>query len=403
MKSPSPRDNSTWTINRANDGHTESHATALAFASVGLVVNLVFIVCILMNRAQLLPKGTPTSSSTESLDTPVLPPKKCSAMVLDRIIFVILIIVSISAIIVLASNILNLTTVLTALPGGPELNPNIRFSDTEVAVRYILCFSGYATVVALFCANTILAFERYSVIRYSKSLSLKAIAAIVLPSLVFFACLVTSFILAKIKSCTGSGLNFHYGRPFAMPGNRSNHVIQRYFLVGICYFPISIVIIFGVYLASYRIIAKIVDETYEIHHTPDFDESQETSSSIESATKKQKVAVLIRCALMGFGSLAFYLPTIIIIFLDRLSPVTPQNSWKRQNEAENFNLTLASKGCSVTGTSNFTDHSWFYPVTTILPAIDVLWTPVLILWLQMQHRLVFFRFLKAIRRRMLGY
>ncbi|KAI9346106.1 hypothetical protein BDR26DRAFT_855869 [Obelidium mucronatum] len=313
---------------------------------------------------------------------------------MDQTIFALLTICSLNSILIIAASIFNISNVITSFKGGPEAHPRVRFSDTEISIRYTLTFGGYLLATALFCTNTVLAFERHWVIRYSRSLSYRAILIIVAIGALFFSFLVSAFVIASANSITGSGFNFHFGRPFAMPGNRSNTRIMVLFMLGMSYFPLSILVIIGVYMNSYRLISTVVDETYDMHRIDCDNESQ--LDTVNSSSSKAKRRVLVRCALMGLGCLAFYFPTLFCIFWDRLSNMESSGAADTKRAVANNCTQSSSRSVAAS-------PSWMYPTTTVLPALDVLWTPILILWVQAQHRLAFIKLGKDMRRAVFGY
>ncbi|KAJ3072690.1 hypothetical protein HDU98_003115 [Podochytrium sp. JEL0797] len=52
-------------------------------------------------------------------------------------------------------------------------------------------------------------------------------------------------LLPHIRTISFSGFNFHYRRPFAMPGNRSNKLVMNLFIIGISYVPATVLDVDG--------------------------------------------------------------------------------------------------------------------------------------------------------------
>ncbi|KAI9346455.1 hypothetical protein BDR26DRAFT_855614 [Obelidium mucronatum] len=291
------------------------------------------------------------------------------------------------------------------LKGGPGANLDApALEQSEINERFICVLCGYLLVCLLFSANLALALQRHWVIRFARSLSRNAVLAVYFSGLVAFSLFLAAFILAVQVSCVGTGgMNLRFGRPFALPGNPKNLVVKGLFLAGMCYFPLVIALIVALYASSYRRVSVLVQENYQMQlgELDDAMDDEDRAASISSSTNKQKRTVLLRCTLMSIGCLLFYAPTIVSIFVDRLSPLgsttsSSTNSNSTTSAPKNGTLgATISKFCPTFNPNEAkVESSWQYPVTTILPALDVIWTPLLILWVQKVHRNVYTKFLR---------
>ncbi|KAJ3068176.1 hypothetical protein HDU98_008672 [Podochytrium sp. JEL0797] len=83
----------------------------------------------------------------------------------------------------------------------------------------------------------------------------------------------------------------------------------------------------------------------------------------DPTTTKFRRAVLLRCILMSLGLVVLYVPTIVCLFLRALA-----------HDGNTFPQ----------------DNLWVYFWLNVLPALDCLWTPVLVLWFQERYRQEFF-------------
>ncbi|KAJ3062664.1 hypothetical protein HDU98_001469 [Podochytrium sp. JEL0797] len=296
---------------------------------------------------------------------------------LNRTVLTILVICMLESIFILVYNALDLAGSFTALVGGPAANLAFQITPQELASRYVTVLSGYFLVTLLFAVNLVLALERFWVIRFARSLSRTVIVLVYSSAAVVLGLFVAAFVISSKVSCQRvGGFNMKFGRPFAMPGNPRNPVVKTLFISAMMYFPLVIVAIFVVYGLSYRHVAMLVQENFELQTKESSDDA-----SLDSDPVKQRRGVLIRCTLMSAGCLLFYAPTIVSIFADRFNYIPP--------------LPPSTSG-TINTCPNVTDasNSWQYPVTTILPALDVLWTPFLILWVHTQHRAVFLKFIE---------
>ncbi|KAJ3030255.1 UNVERIFIED_CONTAM: hypothetical protein HDU68_009652 [Siphonaria sp. JEL0065] len=419
-------------------GHTWAHPAAIAFSLVGLIFNVVLAFAIvrspvlrrnynahaaasrektgsaasLTNNASLhaATATTATATTNENASTasvaeeplPQEPHRAIDPSVLNYTVLAIVVICALEAILIIMSNIFNLTWTI----GGPTQYKSEGLPTSEVIERFVCVLGGYLLVCLLFAVNLVLALERHWVIRYARSLSRQAVVGVMLSGVLAFGLFLATFVYSFLVSCGGTGgMNVKFGRPFAMPGNPRNIILKTLFLTGMCYFPVVIVLIVGLYTSSYRLVSVLVQENYQMQmgDSVDDDESVAHDSSISSNTNKQKRAVLLRCTLMSIGCLLFYAPTIVAIFVDRLSPLpsTGSSSTGSTNGTASSNSTKPGTVVSVTFTkfnctvvTDVPEATLLVPIATILPALDVIWTPLLILWVQTLHRTIFFKFLR---------
>ncbi|KAJ3228615.1 hypothetical protein HDU81_006028 [Chytriomyces hyalinus] len=93
-----------------------------------------------------------------------------------------------------------------------------------------------------------------------------------------------------------------------------------------------------------------------------------TTTALTRAWTPPAITILVRCIAMGAGIFIFYLPTIagIFIFLTAMRAVEDMSDW-------------------------------YLSACTILPALDTIWTPLVVLWCQANVRRVFLKMFRLKR------
>ncbi|ORY37401.1 hypothetical protein BCR33DRAFT_721444 [Rhizoclosmatium globosum] len=383
---------------------------AVGLASVGFFFNVALIAALAAFRMgiPILRRQSKDSLNPDLVTkSPEDAQRVLNGSLLNQAIFNITVICILEAILILISNLFYITGSTQKLVGGPNAHKD-PLPDSEITIRYVSVIVGYFLACALFCVNLVLALERHSVIRNARSLSKTVLVFVYAFTLLAFSLFVAAFYLANKNSCASTGgFNMRFGRPFAMPGPNVP-TIKALFLAGLCYFPIVTLVILIIYADSYRLVAILVQENYDMQMEGGSISDQDQDDSLSSNTTKQKRNVLIRCVIMSVGVLLFYAPTIVLIFIDRLNQAAapPAAFTVSANATVPANVTTAvlSTGvianCSAAASASDPSDSWQYAVTTILPALDLFWTPLLILWVQAQHRGVFIKYFVGLWRRL---
>ncbi|KAJ3231012.1 hypothetical protein HDU81_004093 [Chytriomyces hyalinus] len=337
------------------------HIANLCFIVPALLLNLSLVISILRNNAVLL-KGDIAGSKMETA-------------VLNKTIFALLVSSLYNGLVILSSSALTLADNITPLIGGPDgCNANLELSAKEIVSRFTLVVFGYLGIFIFFCTSIVLALERHWVIRFGKSLSAYVIGIVYGVGLAFYCVIMAAFAVAHINSTYNGGFIFKYARPFAMPGSPSL-LVKTLFLTGLAFFPVSIVFILAVYARSYLLVAKVVDQNILVSTSES--ESEEERKWLGIRAKR---GVLLRCTFMSIGCLVFYAAIIGFMFAFKVNQVGGRRPGARR-----------ASDASCNGAVN---SSWDVVLSVLLPTLDILWTPVLILWVQGLHRTYFLRDLK---------
>ncbi|KAJ3233003.1 hypothetical protein HDU81_002570 [Chytriomyces hyalinus] len=337
------------------------HVANLCIIVPALLLNLSLLICILRNSAVLL-RGDIAGSKMETA-------------VLNKTIFALLVSSLYNGLVILSSSALTLADKLTPLIGGPDgCNSSLELSAKEIYSRFALVVFGYLGIVVFFCTSVVLALERYWVIRFGKSVSSYVIWIVSGVGLVFYGVIMASFAVAYVNATYNGGFILKYARPFAMPGTPSL-LVKALFLTGLAFFPVCIVFILAVYAKSYLLVARVVDNSVLVSVSES--ESEEERKWLGIRAKR---GVLIRCTLMSIGCLLFYAAIIAFMFAFKVNQVGGRRSAGRR---------VGDASCK--GAVN---SSWDVVLSVLLPTLDILWTPVLILWVQGLHRTYFLRELK---------
>ncbi|KAJ3251467.1 hypothetical protein HDU77_005855 [Chytriomyces hyalinus] len=337
------------------------HIANLCIIVPALLLNLSLISSILRNNAVLL-KGDIAGSKMETA-------------VLNKTIFALLVSSLYNGLVILSSSALTLADGITPLIGGPDgCNANLELPAKEIMSRFTLVVFGYLGIFVFFCTSVVLALERHWVIRFGRSLSTHVIGIVYGIGLVFYCVIMAAFTVAHINSTYNGGFIFKYARPFAMPGSPSL-LVKTLFLTGLAFFPVSIVFILAVYARSYLLVAKVVDENVLVSTSESESEEERRWLGIRA-----KRGVLLRCTLMSVGCLIFYAAIIGFMFAFKLN----QGSGRRSG----------SRRASNASCKEAVNSSWDVVLSVLLPTLDILWTPALILWVQGMHRTYFLRDLK---------
>ncbi|KAJ3256731.1 hypothetical protein HDU77_002985 [Chytriomyces hyalinus] len=235
--------------------------------------------------------------------------------------------------------------------------------------RIFFAVAGYLLPIWLFMSNIRLGLERLWLVQYSQNLPSAFVYSIYGVGLSWSGFFVAAF------SLLNDAPDWVYW-PFSMPGS-TNPLVNILFETGMSIFPASCIAITAIYIRIYLVTASILSAARSDILESSTQCSGSSNCSIEcskqktylaiATTVKQQQTVLIRCAMMAVGIVVLYVPTIIFVMV-RVS-VAP-------------------------GAEELEDSSaWVFVLLNILPALDVLYTPLLILWFQPEIRWLFADFL----------
>ncbi|KAJ3228818.1 hypothetical protein HDU78_009519 [Chytriomyces hyalinus] len=230
--------------------------------------------------------------------------------------------------------------------------------------RYFFAMSGYLLPIWLFTSNIRLALERLWLVQYSKSLRCAYVYMVHAAGLAWSSFFVAAFVLLN------DAPDWLFW-PFSMPGSK-DRLINTLFLTGMAIFPVSCVTIVAIYVRLYLVTASVLSAARsemiesDIQSSNDscssmhMDESRKETQDAVAATVKQQKTVFARCVLMAAGTVVLYVPTIVYVMVRVL--VAP--------DGENMD----------------DSNVWLCIVLNVLPALDVLYTPMLIFWFQPEVR-----------------
>ncbi|KAJ3291649.1 hypothetical protein HDU79_002160 [Rhizoclosmatium sp. JEL0117] len=153
--------------------------------------------------------------------------------------------------------------------------------------------------------------------------------------------------------------------PFTMPST-SAKLPNILFLIGMLYFPFASIVTAWIYVYSYH----FTMQSFGPEQIGAGLELQTLDNRLSVCTPSKSTirrAVLLRCFLMSLGLIIFYVPTIVFILVKEFQRIAGQDENGGQEEYPADNL-------------------WLYFWLNVLPALDCVWTPCLVLWFQERYR-----------------
>ncbi|KAJ3250190.1 hypothetical protein HDU77_006912 [Chytriomyces hyalinus] len=207
---------------------------------------------------------------------------------------------------------------------------------------------GYCLLAFVFTCNFMLALERYWTIKYSEKLPQAAVIALI-TTCGSMCCI---FIIAFSLTPSTSWDYLPMGKPVDMDNSPLpwHHISNMLLLLGQLVFVAEVIGICVVYENTYFNIAAL----YEMSHDTNEEEARERCQ----AEVQVQRSILLRCIFMSIGIVVFYVPNLVLVTVAIVRPFF-------------FSEHLSELS-----------YSWMVCMTTIIPAFDPLWTPVLILMFQ---------------------
>ncbi|KAI8618293.1 hypothetical protein BC830DRAFT_1166310 [Chytriomyces sp. MP71] len=242
----------------------------------------------------------------------------------------------------------------------------------QTPLGLFLLLGGYFLVLLLFACNLRLALERLSLVCHSVPLQLTTVFCIMASPLPFLATLTASF-------CISTSANWVFW-PLALP-QRAPKIANILFLFGLLYIPLSCLCVAISYFHLYRTSVyafaaarhdaaapstatptpSIAGDTFSLHSHTRTTASSHLAYQLQSSQqmRKQERIVFVRCAVMSTGLVLLYLPTTAVVFC------------------------LVVRNLRNDAAQEYPDGSlWIYLVMNLLPGLDIVYTPALVLAFQ---------------------
>ncbi|KAJ3250189.1 hypothetical protein HDU77_006911 [Chytriomyces hyalinus] len=225
----------------------------------------------------------------------------------------------------------------------------------SVPVANSIATLSYLFLTGIFATNLLLALERYWRIRHNCMLPNRYVACVVAGAAFYAVFFIASFSLPGVQ-CRWTFL------PFAKPCKKVNGWSCRtkytdtstiLYLLGLSGFILSTIVVGVVYENSYFHIATLSEQQFDTEHQSERKKADET-------THLQR-AVLVRCLLMSIGLVIFYFPSLMMVILTIFKPTLFDDLSNLQ-------------------------WAWLISFMSVIPALDPLWTPVLVLICQEDFR-----------------
>ncbi|KAI8834373.1 hypothetical protein BJ741DRAFT_709694 [Chytriomyces cf. hyalinus JEL632] len=341
-------------------------------ASIG-IVGLVLIACVLAAVARYRSQLTPEM--------------RLSSRTFDWTLITMLASSLVHALVITVENIL--TAIVNESPSIQDLYYGMSISG---AVSVVVI---YMTLFVLTGSNVLLAMERLWLVKNMTSVPVHWIYL-----LTAVTSISSTLVVASVAENASYQWDFAF-MPFGMPPRMTKKqlisdlvpkefmVSKSLFLIAIAYIPAMAIVSVIFYARAYFAIASKFQQPITAEHSLEYvstsridrNNSNASGSPIYSQNPQSPtattssvswtppaMAILVRCVAMGAGILVFYLPTIAGIFIT-LTALRPEQQMP----------------------------DWYLSACTILPALDTIWTPVVVLWCQANVRRVFFKMFRLKR------
>ncbi|KAJ3260571.1 hypothetical protein HDU77_001259 [Chytriomyces hyalinus] len=342
-------------------------------ASIG-IVGLVLIACVLAAVARYRSQLTPEM--------------RRSSRTFDWTLITMLASSLVHALVITVENIL--TAIVNESPSIQDLYYGMSISG---AVSVVVI---YMTLFVLTGSNVLLAMERLWLVKHMTSVPAHWIYL-----LVAVTSISSTLVVASVAENATYQWDFAF-MPFGMPPRMTKKqlisdlapkefmISKSLFLIAIAYIPVMAIVSVIFYARAYFAIASKFQQPVTAEHSLEYvssssrvdrNNSNASASPIYSQNPQSPtattssvswtppaMAILARCIAMGAGIFIFYLPTIAGIFIT-LTALRPE-----QQMPEGY-----------------------LSACTILPALDTIWTPVVVLWCQANVRRVFFKMFRLKR------
>ncbi|KAJ3228819.1 hypothetical protein HDU78_009520 [Chytriomyces hyalinus] len=247
------------------------------------------------------------------------------------------------------------------------------------AIATSLSCCGYLFFLGLFTANGLLSLERFWLIKYGEPLKRVAVVYLFIVMFQFWICIAVSFFLIH----NFSDFDWYF-LPFSMPGKNASTASKALFITGLSFFALVVIGTTILYENTYFLAQEMVStaklqyqefcETHTQRHPVEFQVARATNEATEADEEmtgnhsshhrldrvtRQSTAqfrILVRCIFMSGGLLMFYVPVLACMVM-RLF-----NLGVFGNRLQDVNQSVV-----------------VFFVFGFVPAIDVIWTPLLVL------------------------
>ncbi|KAJ3236921.1 hypothetical protein HDU81_010181 [Chytriomyces hyalinus] len=291
------------------------------------------------------------------------------------------------ALVITIENIL--TAIVNESPSIQDLYYGMTVSGAvSVAVTYM-------TLFVLTGSNVLLAMERLWLVKHMTSVPVHWIYL-----LAAVTCISSTLVVASVAENATYQWDFAF-MPFGMPPRmHAKQLIsdlrptefmtsKSLFLIAIAYMPVMAIVSVIFYARAYFAIVSKFQQPVTAEHsleyvstsrvdrnnsnasgTPLYSQNPQSPTGTGSsvAWTPPAMAILVRCIAMGAGILVFYLPTIAGIFIT-LTALLPEKDMPEM----------------------------YLNACTILPVLDTIWTPIVVLWCQANVRRVYFKMFRLKR------
>ncbi|KAI8837635.1 hypothetical protein BJ741DRAFT_153406 [Chytriomyces cf. hyalinus JEL632] len=246
----------------------------------------------------------------------------------------------------------------------------------------------YVTLFVLSGSNVLLALERLWLVTHMASVPTHWVCLVSGAT-----CVSSALAVASVAAMPSYQWDFSF-MPFGVPPRRYKRlpisdllpkefmICKSLFLIAIAYIPVMAVLSLILYARAYFAItskfiqpaehsleyvssssARIDDNNTNASGSPIYSQNPQSGAWTPPA-----MTILVRCIAMGAGIFIFYLPTIAGIFIT-LTALRPEEDMPE----------------------------WYLSACTILPALDTIWTPLVVLWCQANVRRVFLKMFRLKR------
>ncbi|KAJ3263760.1 hypothetical protein HDU77_010037 [Chytriomyces hyalinus] len=254
----------------------------------------------------------------------------------------------------------------------------------------------YVTLFVLSGANVLLALERLWLVTRLASVPVRWVLLVAGAT-----CVSAALAVAAVAAMPSYQWDFSF-MPFGMPPRTYKSlpisgllptefmICKSLFLIAIAYIPVMAILSVILYARAYFAITSKFQQPAEhgleyVSSSPRIDRNNSNASSSPIYTQNPPspattptapsgawtppaMTILVRCIAMGAGIFIFYLPTIAGIFIT-LTALRPEEDMPE----------------------------WYLSACTILPALDTIWTPLVVLWCQANVRRVFLKMFRLKR------
>ncbi|KAJ3137938.1 hypothetical protein HK100_000178 [Physocladia obscura] len=356
---------------------------AATISFTGAIISSVMLASMWRNRRRLFPASPSTIQAQQTLSPPpvslssqhvVITTPPIPAMPANVSIAIIVICVA-SALHGILMTFLNEVWVVTVITDTENQQQQQRQAgnDTDIysftggpldgiVTATTFASATYILLCTIFTANLLLALERRCAIKNNRPLRRITFFGLFGVGAVFATFIVSSFVLTNT---TASWLYLPFGIPCIIVDPKNTTVCSTIstpalqsilFLFGLAYLPATALAVCVVYENTYFLIQSVNDNAVPPLPPSSLSlySSNKDGETISPARKTRiERAILVRCVCMSVSLVAFYVPSVVLVFVEVVAPST----W----------------------VSLYVSQTWLIVMADIVPAMDPLWTPVLLI------------------------